>query len=39
MLQSKSKYEMLRMMEQDVDQGMTRIQEHVICAKRSKRLN
>ena len=32
-----SKHDILRMMEQDKNLGTTRTQEHVICAKRSKR--
>ena len=27
---------MIRIWKQDIDQGMTKTQEHVICAKRSK---
>ena len=30
-------HDMLRMKEQDIVLGMTKIQEHVICAKRSKK--
>ena len=30
-------HEMLRMMEHDVNLGMTQTQEHVMCAKRSKK--